>query len=511
MRGPKHLDKYSKLWNRFYKPLILLRVLGQTRGDHSPRPQEQPLYRVLGNLSYLCDYDKGGSTTTAIGLEDNPVKYKFWIASNDAKKATENAKFLKSALSDVKEIMTLAEGSRTEAAERFIRKCLGHAKKRIEKEVKLLRKEIEHYTELASLHQDFSGSNSSDLCRHAYNIRHKISLKTLETESAGSGNKVTRRDLSSGFNAVRHRLGRLAHHIRAPKQVLADFSTFSHLQNVLAEFEVSVVPRAPCVKRPEYVQASIQTNPSSHIMGHNHKLADIFGMLNRMLPSGLSNSHDYRTALEVMERKYHIQEGVNGHYRDKNFNPVIHAEVQVLDHFYSAKLQYFEDDRYIGCSKAACYCCHLYILNHPARCVEPQTSKKLYLNWGLRALSGAGDQLYVQQRDILNKMVETIREDALDQVIRKAGPIRWHADSQTGITQEIEAECAEGSEKLSKDDTSCHNSSDDGGSEDETGVYADSLESPAALSTMAILSANSPITAHFVGNEDSDSDGGVAL
>ncbi|KAI0453611.1 hypothetical protein F5B21DRAFT_276238 [Xylaria acuta] len=521
--GTKHLDQYSKLWNRFYEPLILLRVLGQTRGDHSPRLQQQPLYRVLDNLSYLCDYEKGGSTTTAIGLEDGPVKYKFWIASNDAKKATVNAKFLKSALLDVKTIITISESSRIEAAERFICRCLDHAKKRIEKEVKLLRREIQNCrdqkprdTELALLLQGFSGTKLSDLCRHAYHIRHNILLKTLETQYADSGDNVTRQDLSYGLNAVRHYLGRLAHHIRAPEQVLADFSNFSQLRNIVDEFEVCIVPGVVCVKRPQYVQACIQTNPSgNNIISHNHKPADIFGMLNRMLPSGLSNSHDYRTALEAMERKYHIRDGVSGQYKDENFKPLVHAEIQVLDYFYGAGLQYFDDARYIGCSKPACYCCHLYILHHPARCVEPQTSKKLYLNWGLRALSGVDDPLYLQQRDILNKMVITIREDALDQVIRRAGPNRWHADSQTGITQDIDVECAEDDEHLSKDDskgdTSCHHSGDDGGSEDETSAYSDLLANPATLSTTQIQPANSPTTTYFTEDEDSDSGGGASL
>ncbi|KAI0439825.1 hypothetical protein F4803DRAFT_553696 [Xylaria telfairii] len=524
VRSTKHLDQYSKLWNRFYEPLILLRVLGQTRGDHSPRALEQPLYRLLDNLSYLCDYDKGGSTTTAIGLEDDPAKYKFWVASNDAKKAATNAKFLKTALSDVKAILTTPESSRIEAAERFTGRCLNHAKRRIEKEVKLLRREIEKCmakepkdTDLASLLQEFSGTKFSDLCHHAYSIRHKNLRRTLETESTDNGDNVTQQDPSSGLNAVRHYLGRLAHHIRAPEQVLADFSNFSQLRNVIDEFEVAVVPFIACVKRPQYVQACIETDqPRSQIISHNQKQGDIFHMLNRMLPSGCSNLHDYRAALEVMERKYHIQDKISGQYKDDNFKPLVHAEIQVLEYFYSAQLRYFADARYIGCSKPACYCCHLYISHHPARIVEPQTSKKLYLNWGLRALSGADDPLYLQQRDILNKMVTTIREDALDQVIRKAGPTRWHADSQTGITQDVNVECAEENESLAKEDTLCHQSGDErGSSEEETYVAPDLLPNPATLS-ITNMQAESPRTVtNFTEDEDSDSDsdsdGGASL
>jgi hypothetical protein len=34
----------------------------------------------------MCDYDKGGDTVTAIGLELTPQRFIFWVASNSCLK-----------------------------------------------------------------------------------------------------------------------------------------------------------------------------------------------------------------------------------------------------------------------------------------------------------------------------------------------------------------------------------------------------------------------------------------
>lgn len=52
-------------------------------------------------------------------------------------------------------------------------------------------------------------------------------------------------------------------------------------------------------------------------------------------------------------------------YTDPNFVPKVHAEMLMMEHFYFNQLQFFENDRYIGCSKPSCYSCDLHLRNHP--------------------------------------------------------------------------------------------------------------------------------------------------
>lgn len=69
------------------------------------------------------------------------------------------------------------------------------------------------------------------------------------------------------------------------------------------------------------------------------------------------------------------------------------------------------------------------------RCVKPEAHYKIYLNWGPPGLlGGAKDPQFKHQRDILNLMLPELRQEALDQLKKKAGPLPGHPDSHTGIT-----------------------------------------------------------------------------
>lgn len=214
---------------------------------------------------------------------------------------------------------------------------------------------------------------------------------------------------------VHHYLGRLAHHVRAPMEVVKDSYSLPRLFDV---YDIRLIKRVGSNPRPE--ADSLTTLPN---------------ILRRMLPSNDPRLEEYRKNIQDLDHKFNITARIQEKYEDKNFQPQIHAEIQVLEHFHANHIHFVDDDRYIGCSKSACYCCHLYFLHHKARPVVPESHQSIYLNWGLRVLpEGARDLGYEEQRNLINKMLEAIRHDALDQIRRKAGPPRWHADSRTGIT-----------------------------------------------------------------------------
>jgi hypothetical protein len=67
--------------------------------------------------------------------------------------------------------------------------------------------------------------------------------------------------------------------------------------------------------------------------------------------------------------------------KDHTFNTLVHAELLLLDHFWRNDYQFWGRDRYIGCSKPACYSCYRYISNHPGNFVDPPSHHKIYKNW----------------------------------------------------------------------------------------------------------------------------------
>ena len=93
---PAPRKKADRLMMRFYELLVLQHVLDPTRGT---RIQCEPpdslddsqlgtgnckLRRsFLNSLAYVCDYEKGGTTVTAIALETRPSCVVFWVAANE--------------------------------------------------------------------------------------------------------------------------------------------------------------------------------------------------------------------------------------------------------------------------------------------------------------------------------------------------------------------------------------------------------------------------------------------
>ncbi|KAI0875380.1 hypothetical protein GGS24DRAFT_455472 [Hypoxylon argillaceum] len=419
--------KYFQLWRRFYEPLVILKILGTTRGEHSLPLSQSPVHRFLDNLAYLCDHDKGGSTTSAVGLENAPEQFNLWIASNDPKQSAKSALFLTFILQDIRKIADAPDADKESLQGKLIRRCIEFAKQRVKKEAKLLTREAARCmrfftsskdTELYKWLGRFLEKEPEELCHLAYRERDTLMMKQLSSRQRANRDLSVTDGQSVAIKDVLHRLGRLSHHIRAPKQIVEDVSNHSGLRNVLDEFKVGSIRPQPTIDRP-------QAEPDIHI----------YSIMNRMLSSGLNER--YKAAADVMNQRYDIVSRFKQEYDSKTFKPLMHAEIQVLEHFW-AKRQFFDDDRYIGCSKPSCYCCHLYMQHHPARCVVPQTSRNVYVNWGLEALpQGTRDADYKHQRDLLNEMTKSIRNDALDQILRKTSAAPWHPDSQTGFTLRV--------------------------------------------------------------------------
>ena len=143
--GRPRFDKYHKLLSRLYEPLVLLRSLGQTQVDYKPKPrdlnQAQLAYRTfLRNLAYICDFDKGGDTCTAIGLQESGTRYSFWIASNE--NSGKITGFLRDALELLRNVNDLSETELPQKKAEFVNFCVVFAKRRITKEKSCLIKAV---------------------------------------------------------------------------------------------------------------------------------------------------------------------------------------------------------------------------------------------------------------------------------------------------------------------------------------------------------------------------------
>ena len=165
------LNPQERLLRRFYEPLVLLHTLGCTRGDRArtampPRenladlPLKDLRRTFLNELAYMCDYDKGGETVTALGLQSTPERHIFWVATNTGSETT-IIDFLRSLLAQVNDVSDTPDTAKS-AAE-LASQCIAFAKRRIKKYrshlIPSLRKCILYLTETGAAVGEFSPGN----------------------------------------------------------------------------------------------------------------------------------------------------------------------------------------------------------------------------------------------------------------------------------------------------------------------------------------------------------------
>ncbi|OBT84085.1 hypothetical protein VE02_07017 [Pseudogymnoascus sp. 03VT05] len=210
-----------------------------------------------------------------------------------------------------------------------------------------------------------------------------------------------------------------------------------HLQMCLASLRSSEESDTGW-RMPELFDSfTIKTRPSPKppsLPPPTDHLTTLSGIIKRMLPAG-SEALQYQDALATMDAKFNIQNRLQAQFEDIRFKPRVHSELTLLEYFHTNRVPFVDDDRFIGCSKPACYCCYHYISLHPGGFVRPSSHGIRYLNWRPPDLVNAKNTTEKnQQRDVLNKVIAQIRLDTLRQIEQRRGPSPWHPDSTTGIT-----------------------------------------------------------------------------
>ena len=139
--------KRRTLFHRFYEPLVLLYVLDRTQGDHISRQDPERLpsgefslselqRRFFDSLSYVCDFDKGGDTATAIAAASEPLTY--YVASNK-NPADQVVPFLRSLLEQLGGLYNCDDQLLSESESRILRYCVDFSGRRVRQYLKFLR------------------------------------------------------------------------------------------------------------------------------------------------------------------------------------------------------------------------------------------------------------------------------------------------------------------------------------------------------------------------------------
>jgi hypothetical protein len=221
---------------------------------------------------------------------------------------------------------------------------------------------------------------------------------------------------ASNFQVVRHYIGRLAQHMKAAKLIIHAAIQIPQM------FENIQVIR---------IQSSFASPPP--LQQRNPTLTAIIGRMT----SNADEIARYRQAIEELDHLYKLSPRLAELCQSKRRRPRVHAELLILNHFYTQNLEFVGNDRFIAASKRACYFCYHYILAHPGGFETPACHNNTYPNWrapDIVALSPGAAEAVKLRENILNEMVKKIRLAALTQIKERRGPKERQFDSSTGFS-----------------------------------------------------------------------------
>ena len=125
-------------------------------------------------------------------------------------------------------------------------------------------------------------------------------------------------------------------------------------------------------------------------------------------------------------------------YSNQDTRLMAHAETFLLEHFYFQRLPYVWRDKYIGCSKPSCYCCHLYQRFHPDNPVLRPAHGTAWHRWAAPIIidRDMDRQKWRHHLAIVNKMNEHIRRDVLAEIRNRMPRRERVCDSTSKVTSD---------------------------------------------------------------------------
>ncbi|KAM0800304.1 hypothetical protein BDR22DRAFT_852548 [Usnea florida] len=437
-----------KVERRFYEPLLLLSALGQMRGERTKAeivtdtldPNIQTLRRnFVDGIAYICSYEKTPKRVTAVAIQKIPQGIVVWLAAN--KKVGGKVKqFLDSVLSDIQQISTPSDkDKRRKEGERLTE---GLASKIVDfntprigvyyrqvaqilKSWKIISEGHKHegtarsneFKLAAWLRKNFvtdttSPSNNKDfqaLVRRCYKNRSNLKSDTLERlATQGESPRLEAEELL-------HLLYKLGKHMHITKSLIEAAVSLSH--DFVDGYQVEVLPSS--------TQKGMPLTP---------KEATVKSIIGRMFSRPEEQS-------KFMNRLHFIwdpDEMTQLLHTKRTKKTQVHAEILLIDHFDKNRYSFLDDnDKYVGCSKPACYLCHAYIERHPGRYTVPRSHQKLYVGWRVPDISPqdpASAARHQTQERILRKLIDLVREDITTDIASRTSRLPYHADSTIGRT-----------------------------------------------------------------------------
>jgi hypothetical protein len=339
-------------------------------------------HRFLDGLCFLCDFKRVGKSVVSIGVEQGTGRAIFWITTKELyQESTEchlrEILYLLTKRSDgfSSRCLTVAEVTR-HSVERSKNRISDYTKRleRLVSEEKLKFEGSVQCDRKMSPYRLFPCGVSSDskegavilsgieavlaeqecpfsLCKAAYNFRHSSTYALLKKSTEGR---------TDGFQtSARHLVARLGYWQKTATSTVLQTPVFLPIiRNAIVRSVQPPMFKPIRLRLDEDLQQLILS------VFPTFKGSPMCDYLLERVQKADSLIHWFRSAIVKAKLKTKL-----------------HAEVTMLEHFHVKSMQFFNDDKYIACSKASCHCCALYFMHHPLKTHKRPCHGNVWVQW----------------------------------------------------------------------------------------------------------------------------------
>ncbi|KAL7787210.1 hypothetical protein V8C43DRAFT_324022 [Trichoderma afarasin] len=447
---PEHLT--SKRLHRFFEPIMMLLALTQAvRNMATPPPREEKIntqdpkqlfYAFVNKLSHVCDKRKGPNHVTSfVVLKDqsNPDKAHYVFAMNRQtdSQLQSTARYVATLLRMVGQAPEGREGQ-GDARHSLLYHVLRFNRHRVSFYLRELRKhaafclekceaETTDDNELTAeglaeiLTSSVVGLDENDAEADYIRMCETTIQQLIKIDQTIVGEIIEERALENrmpGYTSMEcwakllHAIRRILAYQQSVQFFLMAKDTWPGL---FQDFTVSFISSSRPVSKP----------------GRN-KSYSAEGVVGRMTSQQAEMFREFVGNL----RAFNIDERIKEEFAKDTFKPMVHSEVLLLNWISNqgpiVSSKFFNDWKYIGCSKPMCKLCNYYFYEHHSN-VEHRTSHgNLYSSWRLPdVFPHQGDAGRQMRQVMMDRMLLRVRKETLDLVSEKAFPSSKRADTDT--------------------------------------------------------------------------------
>lgn len=424
-----------------YPRLALFEALAQFKSPHQRRaPCSDDVVEArrdfLDSFAYLGDVKKGGATVTAAGLQKLPQSNILWLAANEGIRS-DVVRYADEILLKLKQsdpnTETITQNTIFRPAVAQCRSRIIDYTRRMQNLAKLCRKELSKEREndtgillcflakrpMLTLEVALLRRNLTKLC--------ELQPKTMPVDVVDFCYGMRGRDVDEikrRSEQARNNFGELAHYIgrlgatrssvhTVVKGVLKDpaLRQISCIRTVDAP-DIRTVTLDQCTMSPYEILRGICQDAGSQIQLENR--AALHALVELDLPSGNGEVRRILASRRTVVTR-------------------VHAELQIADTFSRDRLKFVDGDKYIGCSKPACYFCFHWLVSHKHGFIPPATHSKI-----IPSCRGPDNDINESGAAVLKyiyaKVCTQVGQDTVDFLL-KTGPDHSHARHQYQSTE----------------------------------------------------------------------------